>query len=210
VIEIPTGHPRAESLKIRETLVRHFELGIVVPQGLIAQGRGEAFDYLIGERTTRHALNAIHASAAALILAKQPVISVNGNVAALTARDVVNLAQEVEAGIEVNLFYRTPERELAIRDLLQQAGAGTVWGVGPDASMTIPRIASERRNVDPRGIFNSDVVLVPLEDGDRTEAFDKDRQNCNSHRSKPSFTHSHTRHNHHRGQRCQSNTASNP
>jgi 4-phosphopantoate--beta-alanine ligase len=32
---------------------------------------------------------------------------------------------------------------------------------------------SERRRVDPRGILAADVVMVPLEDGDRTEALVK-------------------------------------
>ncbi len=38
---------------------------------------------LLGEKTTSNAKNAIKAAAAALILAKNPVISVNGNTAAL-------------------------------------------------------------------------------------------------------------------------------
>jgi len=34
----------------------------------------------------------------------------------------------------------------------------------------IPGISSPRRRADPEGIANADVVVVPLEDGDRAEA----------------------------------------
>jgi len=37
-------------------------------------------------------------------------------------------------------------------------------------SETIPELSSNRRKVDSEGIAIADVVLVPLEDGDRTEA----------------------------------------
>lgn len=172
-INIPKDHPRAESLRIREKLIEHFNEGVVAQAGLIAHGRGEAFDYLLGEKTTAPALKAIEAAAAMLLTAKTPVISVNGNTAALTAKETVKLAEVVNAKIEVNLFYRTTERELAIKKLLEKAGAKEVLGVGENASARIPELGSERRHVDPRGILVADVVLVPLEDGDRTEALVK-------------------------------------
>jgi 4-phosphopantoate--beta-alanine ligase len=167
---IPPNHPRRESLLVRERLVEGFKRGLVAPEGLIAHGRGECFDYLIGESTQPFALRAIEAAVAALLLAKHPVISVNGNTAALVPREVVELAREVNAKIEVNLFYRTREREEAIAEWLREHGAEEVLGVGEDASATIPELFSERRRVSPRGILVADVVLVPLEDGDRTEA----------------------------------------
>ena len=172
-IKVPQDHPRAESLRIRERLIENYLKGIVAQAGLIAHGRGEAFDYLLGEKTTKPALKAIKAAAAALLTAKKPVISVNGNTAALTAEDVVKLAEVTNAKIEVNLFYRSVEREIAIKKLLENAGASEVLGVGDAASARIPEISSERRRVDPRGILTADVVLVPLEDGDRTEALVK-------------------------------------
>lgn len=168
-IEIPRSHPRYESLVIRERLVRGFKEGYVVPQGLIAHGRGECFDYIIGERTIEPALKAIEAAAATLLLAKHPVISVNGNVAALVAEEVVRLAKKVNAKIEVNLFYRTEKRARKIAEVLRGCGADEVLGVD-DAVATIPELFSERRRVSPRGIYVADVVLVALEDGDRTEA----------------------------------------
>lgn len=151
-------------------MLDHFRAGIVAEAGLFAHGRGEAFDYLIGERTTAAASRASNAAAAALLTAKHPVISVNGNTAALVAKEVVRLADIVGAKIEVNLFYRSVIRELAIEKLLKKAGANEVLGIGKDASARLPEIQSERRRVDPRGILIADVVFIPLEDGDRTQA----------------------------------------
>jgi len=169
-VRIPSDHPRAESLHVREKLVQAYSDGIVATSGLIAHGRGEAFDYLLNERTSRPARNAAEAAAAILLTAKSPVISVNGNTAALAAKDMVRLGAITDSKIEINLFYRSRERELAIRNLLLKAGAHEVLGVGANASARIPELSSERRRVDPKGILSADVVLVPLEDGDRTEA----------------------------------------
>lgn len=172
-INIPPEHPRAESLRTREKLIEHYNQGVVATAGLIAHGRGEAFDYFLGERTTRPALKAIEAAAAALLRAEKAVISVNGNTASLSAEEIVRLANITKAKIEVNLFYRSLERELRIKELLEKAGSQEVLGVGENASAKIPELGNERRRVDPRGILVADVVLVPLEDGDRTEALVK-------------------------------------
>ena len=172
-IVIPSDHPRAKSLYTREMLVNGFRRGLVVPEGLIAHGRGEAYDYLLGERTTETAQRAIKAAAAILLLSNRPVISVNGNTAALCSNTVVELAKVTGATIEVNIFYRTKEREMAIEAELALHGAKKVLGVGLKASARIPELQSERRHVDPDGIYAADTVLVPLEDGDRTEALIK-------------------------------------
>ncbi len=172
-LKIPKNHVRAASLRIRERLVEGEEKNVVTKSGLIAHGRGEAFDYLIGEETIPAALFATRAAAAALLLASRPVISVNGNAAALVPGELVRLSEAVPAPLEVNLFYRSKERELAVRDALIAAGAKRVLGVGRAASARIPELFSERRKVDPRGIHAADVVLVPLEDGDRTMALKK-------------------------------------
>ena len=169
---IPRSHPRYWSLVVREKLVRAFEEGIVVPQGLIAHGRGECFDYLIGEKTAPFALRAVRAAAAALLLAQHPVISVNGNAAALAAEHLVELANLLNAPVEVNLFYRTEERARRIGELLRRLGARRVLGVD-DATARIPGLPHARGMVSPEGIYSADVVLVPLEDGDRTEALRK-------------------------------------
>jgi len=171
--KIPPEHPRAESLRTREMLIEGFREGIVTLAGLIAHGRGEAFDYLLGEKTTKPALKATEAAAAAMLNAEKGIISVNGNTAALAAKHIAELAKISKARIEVNLFYRSLEREEAIKKLLIEAGAEKVLGAGKDASARIPELSSERRRVDPHGILIADVVLVPLEDGDRTEALVK-------------------------------------
>ena len=56
---IPKSHPRAKSLFIREKLVKGFDNGLVAKEGLLAQGRGEAFDYLLGEKTGKSAKKAM-------------------------------------------------------------------------------------------------------------------------------------------------------
>ncbi|MBN1683055.1 phosphopantothenate/pantothenate synthetase [Candidatus Bathyarchaeota archaeon] len=166
-------HPRAESIKIREAITRSVEANVVALAGLIAHGRGEAFDYILGEKTTSPGMKAITASAAYIILAEHPILSVNGNVAALCAEEFVELSKISNSKLEVNLFHRTLEREIAIENLLKKAGADKVLGVGEAASSRIQEIFSDRRRVDPEGIFKADVVFVPLEDGDRTQGLVK-------------------------------------
>ncbi|MEM3422092.1 MAG: phosphopantothenate/pantothenate synthetase [Candidatus Hadarchaeum sp.] len=168
--EISSLHPRAESLRVRKKLVDGFKMGLVVEEGLAAHGRGEAFDYLLSERTTREARRAIKAAAAALLLAERPVISVNGNAAALVPEELVELSRVTGAKLEVNLFHGSRGRERAIARWLRQHGASEVLGVDPRFYTRIREVHSQRRKVDRRGIAAADVVLVPLEDGDRTEA----------------------------------------
>jgi 4-phosphopantoate--beta-alanine ligase len=170
---IPSSHPRAKSLYIRELLVNGFKNGIVVEEGLIAHGRGETFDYLLGEDTTETARTAIKAACSLLLLAVHPVISVNGNVAALCSKEVVELSNLINADIEVNLFYWSEKRQIAIEKELKKMGARTVLGTRSVDSARIPELRSERGIVDYDGIYKADTVLVPLEDGDRTEALVK-------------------------------------
>lgn len=170
---IPRSHPRASSLHIRERLVRGYKDGLVVEEGLLAHGRGEMFDYLIGEKTSETSLDAIKAAARMLLIAKHPVISVNGNFAALCPKEIVQLARVTGADIEVNLFYASQKRKKAIAQFLKKNGADNVLGLDVRFSQKIPKLDSARRMVDERGIFIADVVLVPLEDGDRTIALKK-------------------------------------
>ncbi len=164
--EIPQDHPRYESLLARERVASGVKMGITSIQGLIAQGRGESFDYLIGERSTKSALYAERAAVAALLLAKNPVISVNGNVAALAPDKVVALSGVTGAKLEVNLFHRTETRVHLIIEQLKANGASEVLGKNPDATL---ELSHARRLVESKGIYTADVVLVPLEDGDRCE-----------------------------------------
>ncbi|OLD14809.1 MAG: hypothetical protein AUI50_05150 [Crenarchaeota archaeon 13_1_40CM_2_52_14] len=169
-MKISPNHPRFRSLGTRERLVRGFQNGIVAPQGLIAHGRGEAFDYMLGETTPKSSRLATKAAVALLLRARNPVISINGNTAALVPRDIVRLARSVPAGLEVNLFHRSLARERRIASLLKRNGAELVHGVDERARVRIRGVASPRRDVDAQGIGDADVVLIPLEDGDRAEA----------------------------------------
>ena len=166
--EIPEDHPRYTDLLTRHRIEEGVRRGITHLQGMHAEGRGSAFDYLLGEETIESADAAARAAAAQLLLAEHPVLSVNGNVAALVPGEMVELADTVEADIEVNLFNRTEERVAAIADHLREHGAETVKG--ETAGARIPGLDHGRANVDTDGIYEADVVLVPLEDGDRAEA----------------------------------------
>lgn len=170
-MKIPKSHPRYHSLVIREKLAEGFRKGLVHETGLIAHGRGEAFDYLIGERTTEIAELAEKTAAALLLIAKHPVISVNGNTASLVGRECVELAERIPAKIEVNLFHRTEERVRRIIEELESFGACDVLGDRPDAR--IEGLDHPRGLCCKEGIYSADVVLVPLEDGDRCEALVK-------------------------------------
>ena len=172
-MNIRKTNPRYVSLRTRERLVRGMRKGVVVPEGLVAHGRGEAFDYIMGEKTLTSAKRATKAAAAQLLLAKRPVISVNGNVAALVPRAISQLESVVPALVEVNLFHRTLNREKKIASQLRQNGVRKVLGIGDKASAEISGISSSRRKTDPLGIQGSDVVLVPLEDGDRVTTLRK-------------------------------------
>lgn len=170
---IPKSHPRVKSLLIREKLVSGFDKGLVAKEGLLAQGRGEAFDYLLGEKTGKTARLAIKIAAAQILLAESPVISVNGNIAALCPKEIVKLAKQTGSKLEVNLFYSNERRKKAIVKTLKNNGARDVLGIKQSSKAILSGLDSARRFVDKDGIFASDVVIVPLEDGDRTLALRK-------------------------------------
>lgn len=165
---IPRNHPRYESLMIRERITEGFRRGMVHETGLIAHGRGEAFDYLIGECTIPIVDTAAKTAAALLLRSKYPVISVNGNVVALTVDECISLAKSIPAVIEVNLFHRDLKRIKKLVDTLLEHGAEKVYGLNAD--MRIPGLDHDRGWCEKDGIFSADTVLVPLEDGDRCEA----------------------------------------
>jgi 4-phosphopantoate--beta-alanine ligase len=159
----------------REQISQATKHGIVHETGLIAHGRGEAFDYLLGETTIPPADVAEKVAAAVLLCAKNPIISVNGNTVALAANGCISLAKSIPAKLEVNLFHRTPDRIKKIAALLRKKGMKTVYGLNPNAR--IPGLDSDRALCDKEGIFVADVVLVPLEDGDRCQALQRMRKN---------------------------------
>ena len=131
---IPKSHPRYESLVLRDKIVKAYQKGYLADSAMIAHGRGEAFDYLIGEKTSYPAKRAMYVAVAAMLLSKNPVISVNGNATALAIDEIIELAHEVNAKIEINLFYRTDERVRLLTNLYRDQGYRDILG-GPDDEM---------------------------------------------------------------------------
>ncbi len=167
------SHPRYKSLLLRHLMEQAAEKGMLAASALIAHGRGEAFDYLLGETTTPSALLATQQAAARLKAAERPVISLNGNVVALAGKELLLIADKLGCSVEINIFYRTPERMTALLNHLQQIKDELnidveILGAKPNAR--IPGLEGPRANCTHEGIFSSDVILVPLEDGDRCEA----------------------------------------
>ena len=60
------SHPRYASLLMRHRLEVAAKRGMLADSAMIAHGRGEAFDYLLGEQTTPVALAAAHHALACL------------------------------------------------------------------------------------------------------------------------------------------------
>jgi 4-phosphopantoate---beta-alanine ligase len=168
---VPTSHPRYLSLTMRDRIVAGVERGITSIHGLIAHGRGEALDYLLGEATHPFADAAMAQAAHLLRTARHPVLSINGNVCALAAAEMTRLAKACGAQLEINIFHTSPERELAMRQALLDAGASHV--LMPSRTHALEHIDHNRRWVNPEGIWLADVVFVPLEDGDRCQALVK-------------------------------------
>ncbi len=167
------SHPRYASLLMRHRLEAAAKRGMLADSAMIAHGRGEAFDYLLGERTTQSARLAAAEAMHRLWHAQRPVLSLNGNVAALAADDMLRLASRLGCPVEVNIFYRTPERMNAILSYIEERKEVlgldvVVLGDAPNAA--IPGLKGPRAACHQEGILDSDVILVPLEDGDRCKA----------------------------------------
>ena len=167
------SHPRYASLLMRHRLEEAEKKGMLAASAMIAHGRGEAFDYLLGEVTTPSALKATRHALASMVRGKRTVLSVNGNVAALAGDEMLTLASELGCPLEVNIFYRTPERMEAILGHISERkrilGLDVeILGHAPNAR--IPGLKGPRAACHKEGILESDVILVPLEDGDRCRA----------------------------------------
>ncbi|MEJ6562888.1 MAG: phosphopantothenate/pantothenate synthetase [Euryarchaeota archaeon] len=166
-------HPRYQSLLLRHRLEEAEKKGMLAGSALIAHGRGEAYDYLLGEQTIPSALQATKAALAALKGATHPVLSLNGNVVALAGKEMLQLAAMLECPVEINIFYRTPERMEALLSHLEAVKSSEgidVQILGAEPNAKIPGLEGPRANCTKEGILDSDVIMVPLEDGDRCEA----------------------------------------
>jgi len=167
----------------RKKLTDAAAAGMLADSALIAHGRGEAFDYLLGEVTCEPAREAIAETAARLQASEKCVISVNGNTVALAGPDLIACAAILGCPIEVNIYYRTPERMEALLSALEMQRQHAareypeiandisnveILGANPDGR--IPNLDGPRANCHTDGILSADTILVPLEDGDRCEA----------------------------------------
>ena len=171
------AHPRYESLVLRDKIVKASKEGYLAESAMIAHGRGEAFDYLLGEKTTLPAKRAMYVTVALMLLSKNPVISVNGNATALACDEIIELAESIGAKIEINLFYRTDERVDKITKLYKDHGYPEILGSNEDDIEYIDEIKNPRASASKSGIYSADTVLVPLEDGDRAEILSKTGKN---------------------------------
>ena len=170
---VDPSHPRYQSLMMRKRISEAGVKGMLADSALIAHGRGEAFDYLLGEQTIPSALEATREVAARLVGAKKPVLSLNGNAIALAAREFLTIASQLGCPIEINIFYRTPQRMGALLAHLKLLNSDLgldveILGGIPDAK--IPGLEGPRAACQKDGILEADAILVPLEDGDRCEA----------------------------------------
>jgi len=188
--EIPDSHPRKASLLARAKLTEAASQGLLAESALIAHGRGEAFDYLLGERTSDSASQAIRETAARLLKAEISVISLNGNTTVLAGEQAIRAAAIIGCPVEVNIYYRTPERMENLISTLENLRLNVAnqdpplgWDdsqwpdivnsveiLGGDADGRIEGLEGPRSICSSRGIEVADAVLVPLEDGDRCEA----------------------------------------
>ncbi len=187
--KISESHPRRDSLLTRQKLVDAAERGLLAESAMIAHGRGEAYDYLLGEQTTESSLLAIREVVARLRAAARPVISVNGNTVVLAGENLIRVAAVIQCPIEVNLYYRSPERVAGLLSLLSKQreevrnkgapegytgdwfdAVGSVRLMGAEEDGRIEGLLGPRSICSAEGIGSADTVLIPLEDGDRCEA----------------------------------------
>ena len=149
---IPKTHPRYKSLLLRDKVKNAFKEGYLADSGMIAHGRGETFDYLIGEKTTETAKKACEAAVATIFI-----------------DEIIELAKATDSKIEINLFYRTPERVEIITRMFKERGWEDILGTNDEELAYIDNLNSPRATASKEGSYIADVMLVPLEDGDRAE-----------------------------------------
>jgi 4-phosphopantoate--beta-alanine ligase len=188
---VPDSHPRKASLDRRYKLEEAASKGLLAGTAMIAHGRGEAFDYLLGEQTIPIADEATSQAAILLKSAVRPIISVNGNTSILAGEELIGCAAILSCPIEVNIFYRTPERisglvtHLEYSKKIVSRTPPVGWNKSPEewelavnrvlilggfADGVIPGLDGPRATCEVNGILAADTILVPLEDGDRCEA----------------------------------------
>ena len=96
----------------------------------------------------------------------------NAHAAILSGKEIAELSKIVNAKVEVNVFHFSRERVQKIKKYLDQFGIEVLAACDAE----LKGLESARRIVDSRGILIADVVLVPLEDGDRCEILKKHKK----------------------------------
>ena len=91
--------------------------------------------------------------------------------------EIIDLANMVNAKIEINLFYRTDERVKLLTKLYRDHGYKDILGHLDDDIEYIDGIKNNRASASKTGIYNADTILIPLEDGDRAEILKKSGKN---------------------------------
>ena len=173
---VPKTHPRYKSLTTRNKIVGGVIKEITSVHGLIAHGRGEAFDYILKEKTNEFAIKSIQAAASLLLLANHPIISINGNSAALVPKNLIKLSKTLQCPLEINIFHTSSKREIRIKKFLIKKGANKNSILLPQKDYTLKHLDSNRKFINKNGINKSDVVFIPLEDGDRASALIKNNK----------------------------------
>ena len=135
--DIPVTHPRYKSLVIRKQLADYALAGVVSLEGLTSHGRGEA---------------------RILLAAKHPVLSINGNTAALAAAEIADLQKAAGCEVEVNLFHRTEERIRKVTDVLtvdlnplDRTSKTATIPIIDEVTRALPNIAAECRRIKAAG-----------------------------------------------------------
>jgi len=162
---IPPDHPRYRSLVARERIARYAGEGSSPSKARCPRPRRGIRLPHRGENDRERAPGG-EDGGRLLLCARRPVISVNGNTAALAADEVARLQERARARVEVNLFHRSEERIRRITRLLEEAGVAVEKG---EAERLLP-LSHDRALCLRQGIYSADTVLVPLEDGDRCSA----------------------------------------
>ena len=72
--------------------------------------------------------------------------------------------------MEINLYYRTDERVKRIEEVYKKLGVKEILGTNDDEFIDTPNLNGPRSPVSIDGISKSDLIFIPLEDGDRAEA----------------------------------------
>ena len=116
------------------------------------------------------------------------MISVNGNTAVLAGKSLIRVAAVIQCPIEINIYYRTEKRMDLLHDYLESQKLEVSrednpinwhgdWGsavmavkiLGKEEDGKIEGLEGPRAICSAEGIERADVILVPLEDGDRCE-----------------------------------------